>query len=401
MPDELVGTNAIEYYLKGRAIKEAREQRERQFQLGLIQRQIEANKLEAQQKQFDKTISETQRYHDAQIDKLKNDVKTSIMDAKIKGSKAFQEGLIDFDQEGNIIYTEKGAAAAAEAQKQGLIAEARNKANVSMQTSLNDIMAERAEKVAKAQLPSRSILQGQLFEHQDIMQQRALANTLEAARIRANATLENKNATKEEKNQAINDLIEGHKQDVFEGRRGLEDLPKGDVGNKVIGALLKNGKILTRKQIGQLEGFKSLQGFYEKTKQLNQLLQQGGLLNQTTNPQIKQLQDELAADLVIFGREAKAEKGVVTDKDIDRLTGAIPQLLPGGIRSITDKNARKEANDRRVKEIENLIHEKFDNITGPNINPAQKSAIRESYGIIKPIEKKKNTSVPDYLERVK
>jgi len=400
---DLPGTNAIEYYLKGRALKQQREANESRAAIAQQQAELRAKQLEDNWKINEIKAQEIKRFHDAQIGKMKADFENDLIKTRTQLATAIQNGLLEPDPEkqGEYRLTKAGTAAKAAAEAEALREKAKSGVRVEEAQQMIPIKAQTAGEIAQAQLPAktnemliRSELAGAAAKAQRDWQTIEKAKDRDAQRantiLRVNATLANKSATKEEKDQVSAQMVEDYLPDILSGAPEgvLEALPKGDAGLKLRNGVKAQGyNILTRKQAENLEGMKNLQNFYAKAKELQETINSGVIGN---IGKIKQLQDELAADLVIFGREAKAEKGVVTDKDIDRLRGAIPQILPGGKGAILEGS--KKANERRVNSIIDTYHEKVTGILGPKIKSEQERAIRERYGLMPRM-------APSYLKR--
>jgi len=393
------GKDIIDAYLKGVAIRQEKERFTTQRELEQQRLELARKTAEQNWKRFESNLEETKRLHDSTIDANRSTINSHLLDTKLKIAKGIQDGDIVIDESGQPQFTKPGTRTQVKANEAGAIETAKTPTLIERAGGVEAAKQPYSLERIDAQNKGRATIQlaDQLWK--SVENEKNRINARDVAAIRAQATLANKNSTKEEKAQTINDAIDAYKDDIFTGRLPVDNqaFPKGDAGLKIQTAMRANNvRMINQKEADKLTGLRTLDGFINKLGELNSLLQEGGIVGQATNPKIKQLQQELEADLVLFGREAKGEKGVVTDKDIDRLKGAIPQILPGGFTSIRDSEGRKAANSRRVKQAIDVYHEKFDSILGEKISPVQKEAIRKEYGI----RERPKAKLPDYLEPV-
>lgn len=383
------GRDIMDAYFKGKQIRQGREKLAAEQQIAYAQLEARNQQLEQAWKIHEQRLQEQSKYHNAQIAKMQADFDLKQKEYRVTLARGVADGILkpDLENPGDFISTEPGTRE-----------QIKNKAAVDLQTQLSPVLIQRAIDSLKGTQPIRTqaaIDQAVGIDtavtdpnREDTQAFTAEQNRLnrEARRgdalLRARATLANKGAAAAEKAQVIQDLYDSSRDDIFNGSIGLDDPSmKGSAGIQLIQKARTDGiKILNKDEKDKLDKIQSLKAFYNKAAELNNLLSTGTPVTQAMNPRIKQLQEELSADIVVFGREAKAEKGVVTDKDVPRLEGAVPKILPGGFTSLGNSKARKEANQRRVNDILNIIYDKTEGIT-KNMDPIQRKAVFERYNI--------------------
>lgn len=402
-----VGSDIIEAYLKGVAVKNQREEN-----ISRAQQHAEAMKLRDQQLKQNLQIAndraaETTRWHDLQNEKAKADRKVKIFEAITKKSRSLQlgfeelidpqAGFVTDDGELNVANfreTPKGTAIRLEAEKAGLIERAKTDPLVNRAYQMLPVEVTKAREKALAELPARtnlamiqSELQAKNQKAQRDWQTIENQKMRDAALSRANLVLEGRlNATREEKNNIVQQTVDSHEPEVLTGRMTFEDM------NKVMSA---NTRAATQNELRkrdiiplhdqQREDLKLLpmaQSFYGRLKELN------AIINTHSDPRAAELDPkyeakmkEVQQDLDAWGRAVKGFKGMITERDTERLIGGIPKSFPSGPKSLLDsKKSIKEINQERVDKIEDFIQEKFDLITRGS-SSKQTSAVREQYGI--------------------
>jgi hypothetical protein len=200
-------------------------------------------------------------------------------------------------------------------------------------------------------------------------------SALERAKIHAEAVASNKAATKEDRQSAATNAADLYAPDVMSAKTAIEDLPSknNQVGLDIHTQILGRGiKGFNRKDIEKFKNAQPAYNFVEKIKNLNEAIRSGNIGNYA------QQREDLLSDLAIFARSAKEETGVLSNPDIDRAKGAIPSMFPGGALGIFAN--KQQENDRRVKEIENVIYGKIDNLMS-GVNPVQRKAIMQQWNL--------------------
>lgn len=199
-------------------------------------------------------------------------------------------------------------------------------------------------------------------------------NRIEVAEINARRAFANRNATREERKAVIDEMVGAHENDILSGQTALEDLPKGDLGNAIQSRMKAQGtRLFLRKERDKFNEAPDLANFIDNVAALNKALKSYDF--QTA----RDLRNSLEADLGLFARNTKAEKGNMSNQDIARMA----ELLPGW----TYKN---EENARRVKAIEEIYYTRMDQILR-GTSPIQREAIKQRWGLRdRPVVNKSN-----------
>jgi hypothetical protein len=411
MPDLPGTTTVTDAFLRGREIRDRRIAQQQQFELQKSELAQQAQKLEQAWKISENTLAETKKLHDAQIKKMEADIGVAVQKSRLETADAFQKGLIkpDPNAPGGWTETELGTAArtasgnkVAEANAliapkiaeqqaliPGKIEEERQKGTIK---SLNEMTVAGN----KAMLDDITLKEKQKFEADQRAKDREVRR--EGIKARTDFTLNNKAAAKEEKKAAMDDLVNNFMPDVIAGRLAVDNpaFPKSDTGAKLQSVIRGQGyRLLNQNQIADLNLLPRVHAFLDKIDALNKELQTGNPLTQSLNPEIKRLQNEIETDLVLVGRSFKGERGTVSDKDINRLRGLIPQILPGGALSAFQQEANKKANDRRAKDAHEMYHSRVDQLIGPSTKKEQRDSIMQEYGL-----RSRQTKLPSHIERL-
>lgn len=393
---ELAGTNSIEYYLKGRALRQQKEETEARTAVAQQQAELKAQQLNDAWKINEIKLSEAKRFHDAQIAKMKADFTIASQNSQGQLAKLVADGILEPDPQnpGAFIPTEVGKRAIVLANEAKLKAQAQADVDVNKQTQLNPIMAERAGAVAKAQLPAKSVfanieseLRGKAAQAQRDFTAIENQKNRDAAYARAQLTHSlGSQAKAEEKAQAITDTVDADWQEVLEGNITQEDLNRkltGEAKVKVQNEIRRRGgRILKDEDKANVSALSAAKNFHTKLEELNKIIDkhstpQAAALDPAYQAQLKYIQQDLDA----WGRAVKGFKGMITERDTQRLEGGIPDPLPGGKLSIFQSaKAIKAENAKRVKSVENFIQERFNMVTR-GMTSDQKAAIRKRYSI--------------------
>src|ERR1700752_1455680 len=157
---------------------------------------------------------------------------------------------------------------------------------------------------------------------------------MDRALLHYQGTMAKANATKAEKEEAVQGAINAFGPDVFAGRTTLDQINKmahtGQDSLKMQTAFKQAGtKLLSDKNVEQIKSTNNFWSIIDKVHQLNALLQRGNPLTQGFQAKGSALQEEINADLGPFVKTAKEEKGSLSNTDISRAQGNIPQILPG------------------------------------------------------------------------
>ena len=238
-------------------------------------------------------------------------------------------------------------------------------------------------------------------------------NRIEVAKIRALNSQANKQATKEEKDNDIQDYVGAVGPKVFNWETTREELiPQGTSGGlKIHGQINKLGKVANKQDIIDVKLLNNIGTIMDKAEQLNTELQKGSVISNSTNAKVAALTTDLNTELETWGRAVKNQKGSMTDRDAPRIAGGFPQVNPLGeglaasAKAILNPKAVKEANDRRVLSMKKLYKEKL-NIILKGTTPEQRKAIMEQYGLreinLEPsVGSKIKNSAGEEVERVK
>ena len=112
---ELQGTNAIEYYLKGVAIRQQKEARMLQWANQQEQNKLRQQQLDQIQARFETSFEDQKRMHDAQINQINSKIEVDKAQAIMDIGKAFHDKLIEVDPNnplGGMRLTKLGEASA-------------------------------------------------------------------------------------------------------------------------------------------------------------------------------------------------------------------------------------------------------------------------------------------------
>lgn len=372
----------VSAYLEGLKVREARESR-----IAEAEARVEANKLRAQQiadawNKFQTEHKLNERNIDSQIEA--RDSQNKARDAQTKNLsanlmltafKASQNGDLSAinnlpPEAKEIIYEKmfpgmKGFYDQFKPQTTQEVDQREiNKAG-GIATAQSDARLPAQREMAILQGNIQASNQGQRLSAQAIENEKNRVAARENALIRANATRTNKAATLDEKKAADNDAIEAHLPDIYTGQVALEDIPKGDIGVKIQSRAKKDGtRIFKKAEIEKFNANPALQTFIDNIKAYNEAIRNGNLLD------ARNRKNALQADLGLFGRNTKGERGNLSNQDIAR----IGELLPG-IMTFDQKE-----NDRRVKEIENIYFNAMDQAFR-GMNPVQRKAVEDRWEI--------------------
>jgi len=389
------GSDIIEAFLKGVAVKNQREANVQRAQHQFEMQKLADAKMKEQSRQFEDRLRETKDYHTGQMDLNKKKFDQTLKLFKYQIAEGLQKGTIRLaDNEDGFEFTEPGtqqkvATQAKVDEKRALIAPTVEEAQALLPTHVQE-----AREKSMAELPARtnlamiqSELSGAAQKAQRDWQTIENQKNRDSALARANLVLEGRlNATKAEKDDLVQQTVDSHEPEVLTGRMTFEDM------NKVMSA---NTRAATQNELRkreivplhdtQREDLKLLpmaQNFYGKLKELNEII------NSHPDPRTAELDPKYVAkmaevqqDLDAWGRAVKGFKGMITERDTQRLIGGIPKSWAAGLRSImAGKKDLRTINQERLDKIEDFIQEKFDLITRGS-SSKQTSAVREQYGI--------------------
>lgn len=364
------GTDIINAYLAGLKVREAREARiqqgEQAKELAEIRKQQIKDAYEKSTRELDLRAASdlsTANYQKAQIENMKANMALRIFNGIHKGdlsSIADNPEAVQafFDRAGIAQFKNLKIPTQEDINKQ-TYAESYNKASgiddATKGTKLELANANNAGRIAVA----LSNQQAKAAES-ELNRRANKENTI----IRANAMMANKNASANERKQSIQDAIDSHRDDILTGQTALEDIPKGNAGLAIQNAIKsEKGRIFTRKERDKFDEAPNLATFIDNVSELR------NAVNNYDLTKARGLSNSLQADLGLFARNTKAEKGNMSNQDIAR----IADLLPGWTYS-------KAENNRRVKAIEDIYFTKMEQILR-GTNPIQRKMIKDRWSI--------------------
>ena len=388
---ELKGVNAIEYYLKGRALRDQREQQQQEAQL-------KAQQLEQNWQISERKFNELSAYQKAVVAKQLADLELAKRNERIRVADLISSGKGKFDPNnpGEVIPTAPEDLNKNLAQRAGAVEEAKNAPLVKRQWDMLPGETEKIRQGEGARLPYRLQQAEQAgriaLERQDD-NQRFIAeqNQLKIGAANTRASL-NRSAKADERKSEVSNIVDTVEPEVRTGILTREDLNKRY--NKQDNALIQNQltargiRIWGDEERASTNLLPMAQNFLQKLRTLKDHI------NSFSDPKLAWLDDktaelnkEIQQDLDAWGRAVKGFKGPITEKDTGRLEGGIPKPLPAGIRSgLSKPQGIREANQRRVENVEDFIQEKFDLITR-GMKPEQKEEIRKSFKLESPNER--------------
>ena len=378
------GTDVIQAYLHGRRIKDTKEAQIAEEEIKRQQAELRAQEIQEAAHRFQTKLDQDRTIAEAKLDLDKQRVKNQAKILGIQGLRAIMSGnlenvdgspidvprILGGDLSKLIIPTPETKAAREVEQ-----VAAKEKAVQTVRIPFEREKALLAGEVAANR-------QERLFNFQREQKQLDRNAAHENALLRVQAVRANKDATIADKRAVEDEAVDVHLASVLDGSSTLEEIHKlGQVGVKTITKAKANGiRPINNKERDNLIALKSLERFYDKAKELNTLLKQGNLADQATSAKISDLRDRIEVDLTGFARMV-GEKGVISDKDIVRMRGSLPVLLPGGLRSVFDSKGRAKSNDERVRDIEKLYFEKQQGIM-KGVSPAQAEALRNRFELL-------------------
>lgn len=381
------GSDVIQAYLRGKQLDDARKEDLAKAEIARMQAELRQQEITEATHRFTTKLQQDRDIANSRLDLEKQRVNLQAKQLGIAGLRAIQSGEMEGPdgqpiQVGKILsgdpdYFNKLTIPTQAVRDQREVDKAVNKEKAIQAVKLP---YEREQALLKGEIAANA--QERLFNFQRTEKSLDRANVLEAARLRAQATRENAAATREEKRAVEDEAADIHAASILDGSSTLEEIHKlGQIGVKAINRAKAAGvRPINNKDRDGLIALGAVQRFYDKAKTLNELLQKGNLADQATSSTISDLQEQLQVDLTGFARMV-GEKGVISDRDIVRMKGAIPKILPGGVRSLLSEEGRKKSNNTRVREIEKLYFEKKNSIL-KGIPPSQLKALEERYELL-------------------
>jgi len=199
-----------------------------------------------------------------------------------------------------------------------------------------------------------------------IQKEKDRQNRITVANIRASAVHNDKASTKADKDAVDKDAVDLNLPNIMTGQTTLEDLNTlpAQTRLKVQNAALSNGfRIMKKEEQEKFRATPTLERFIDKVKAYKDAVNGYDLV------QARNLYTSLQADLGIFARNEKGERGNMSNQDITRMA----KLLPG-------LTFTKEANEQRYKDLENIYHDRMDQ-TFRGMTPTNRAAVEQRWGI--------------------
>lgn len=250
---------------------------------------------------------------------------------------------------------------------------ARTQVTAGVQKERNQALSEQAKATAEARKQDLELRRKALEQQQKIAQARL---SIAYGKARRDAA---KDATE------IADEQAARVETVDAVRKGVlkkEDIPKlvpMSQRENFYKDLRKAGVVpMDEVQANATRKFQDALNFYRKMDKLKDVLNSSAIEG-AWGTSGNDLAAELLADAEGFGRESKQMKGVLSDKDIERLKGALPSWTPG-----LDKTVR---NQRRVNDLRETLKRNF-NETFKTLPKAQRIQLAEETGMMELFEVK-------------
>jgi len=389
MPVDLsISKHVIESFLAGSALREKREQR-------IAEAEAQREALEVRRQQIADLASQFQQRHKLETEKALStfelnkarikDLTTRVKVAGINAASAASGKLTDAN--GNPVDIGKALGDEGLA---GIVGQTPQQISNLKVREAGDITQAREvvlqpNRIGLAQVRGniQAANQGKQQEFTAIENEKNRNLRISEGELNRSAIRENLNtriaagtsATRAEKQDLLNQSIEAHLPDIYTGQVALEDLPKGDIGVRIQNAAKARGdRIFKKSEIEKFNASPGLETFMDNVESYNLAIKEKRL-NDARN-----IKNALQADLGLFGRNTKGERGNLSNQDIAR----IGELLP----SFWTLNQKE--NDRRVNEIKNIYFNAHDQAFR-GMKPEQRKAVEERWNIrSRPPETKTN-----------
>jgi hypothetical protein len=390
------GADIIGAYFKGRQVRQQREKLKAEVE---IAGQIATDRQEKMQQQYQIAVEKEknlEKWRELQDQNKKSEIKLKEFESFVSNSEAFQKGwleMIDPEKgirdQSNLRETPRGTAArlAAEGEMKkqemllpGKVEEERLKLLASLPLKTTDA-------VNRAQQLNDNIFIPNQKRQQDFTAEQNRLNR-EALRDRSREQMATRITIANNKLKAgeidENDYVQTHVDAIQNGSVTIEDLQKTIPKEKLLKIVTRargNGlRVFTNKEKDEFNSLEIVERFHDNAQKLSNLINKQDPASGYLDPKVEQLRKELDSDLVLFGRFAKGEKGVVTDKDVNRLGGSVPSLFPGGVRDILALEGIKAGNERRVGSILEVYQGIAKKLT-KGMPKKQRDAVYERFGI--------------------
>lgn len=233
----------------------------------------------------------------------------------------------------------------------------------------------RQEAIKNKDLERAVALEGYKAQLQSLKSAEDYKRAIDVAKIKAAASSASKAIPAADLDVAV--------QGLANGTYTVEDLPRLGIPAasrlNVLKSLRDQGIApLKKEQVGKIQEISSVFDLYKKARQLADAvaptntspaasLFQGA--KHKLDPGIRALEDELTGKLGQVARVISGEKGMLSNKDIERSRGLFPSIYQ-----------TNEVNQRRLKEFQAAIKDRIDKLT-TNMSSAQREQILKQYGI--------------------
>ncbi len=239
------------------------------------------------------------------------------------------------------------------------------------QTGRMELFTEKAREDAKLkeqEFANKKSLQEAHDAATGTMWQQRNEATKEAARLRASAAFANKAANRAEKDSAISAIAD----DFKDGSSTFDQLPKGEDSLRLRGKLAAEGyRVISKKDQENLEGLSTVKQILNLYDSLNSAYKTHGAQS-ILSPEVRDLETRADALSGIMSRLYGGERGVLTEKDVERVKGARPSKL----NTIFDS----KRNDARMTDLKSFYNEKAKQFKG-TMTPQQSQAVDKRFDL--------------------
>ena len=393
---DLPGTNAIEYYLKGRAIRDAREQHQKELE-------FKRQQLEQNWKISELKNKELADYHGALTAKMLADLKLAIKKQRIEDAKAIADGVAEYDPDnpGELRPTPKGTRGQVKAQEAGDVANAQVEPEVKKQILLNPVMVDRAVqtatglspvlidragKIKNAELPAELFKMGEQAHLIDVENRKKEAATAQQNELNRNLRRDLAQMKGMENEADKQEYIDSFREGVRNGDVNMEQIRALPLKHRdaVLFALRKNNEIpYDSKAHEKFAEAGRLKNYIDDSEKVAKRMFGRNVAENAADGDVTTEIDRLNALGKVFAVNVQGDKSILSEREIPRLQGGAVSVNPAGVRSLINplsptSDINDRANATRVREMKEAYNKGLRELLG-NASPAQREELQKKY----------------------
>jgi hypothetical protein len=391
MPIQNIGSDVIEAYLKGVALKQQKEERLRQFEIQqqaneIRQKQLDQNLAIANQKFTDLRTWRGLQAKNFQSQEAARNANAAVQDfeAKLKWNEGIASGKIRPAQEG--IQPDPNDPSTYRPATPQELQQITAQGKVTEQRALIPGKIEEAGGIEQAKVPARSVVAGiqsdlQLRNQREAREFQAKENELNRQNRLAVAEARRKAGIEE------NEIYdEAHIDAIAHGdmtRQGIAQLPVKDRARILGKATAQQIIPLADEDVKRFSEVRDLKTYINLSRQFKDLLKNYSTVAQAwTDPKVRDLGNTIDSLAKTFAVNIAGDRSILSEKEVPRISKGVVQLNPSGwlvVNPWSDSTKiNNEINERRLNEFIDVYKLRIRERLGQR-SQKQKDAINEKF----------------------